>query len=212
MSKLFLLPAHQLQTKCKLYQFRWAAPATRDPLLRARHGERRRMRGRYRGLAPAPSTTGPVEPCPPLVEAAKPQRGSEARKMNRASSSTFPTAPPGARSRARRCCRSSGTSGLMSEFLPHELHRASWSEFRRPRAQTAWQEMLQQKRPVQAAASGRELLPEEGPRPDRTEMLLTQLQQCKEPQWQLISDPECQYIYVYLSIYCNISTDVYPRI
>ena len=27
-----------------------------------------------------------------------------------------------------------------------------------------------------------------------------------------ISDPECQYMYVYLSIYCNISTDVYARI
>ena len=27
-----------------------------------------------------------------------------------------------------------------------------------------------------------------------------------------IGDPECQYMYVYLSIYCNISTDVYPRI
>ena len=68
--------------------------------------------------------------------------------------------------------------GAWSEFLSQEWLRAAWTEFL-PRARPAWQEMLPQKRPVQ------ELLPEEGARPDRSEMLLTQLQR-KEPQRQLL--------------------------
>ena len=133
MSKPFLLPAHQLQTKCKLYQFCRAAPAARVPL-------RRHMQGRYRDLAPAPSTTGPVEPCPPLVEATKPPRGGEARKINRASSSTSPTALPGARSRARRCCRSRGCTLLARRcsrsrgiaLLGRSLLGSRWSRSRGP--------------------------------------------------------------------------------